>query len=111
MSALTEEERLNLGRLVVNLLEDWGIPSRLTSLSGFSGCHPGYVTDLDGKALVSPEAMVERVTAAVAARRDPGFVIIARTDAFAAEGLDRTVARARAVAQRAAQRARRPPGW
>lgn len=28
------------------LLEDWGIPSRLTSKAGFPGCHDGYVTDL-----------------------------------------------------------------
>lgn len=28
------------------LLEDWGIPSRLSSLQGFPGCHEGYVTDL-----------------------------------------------------------------
>lgn len=28
------------------LLEDWGIPSRLTSLQGYAGCHEGYVTDL-----------------------------------------------------------------
>jgi dihydroorotate dehydrogenase electron transfer subunit len=28
------------------LLEEWGIPSRLTSKSGFAGCHDGYVTDL-----------------------------------------------------------------
>jgi len=28
------------------LLDDWGIPSRLTSKSGFPGCHDGYVTDL-----------------------------------------------------------------
>jgi len=28
------------------LLEDWGIPSRLTSLQGYSGCFDGYVTDL-----------------------------------------------------------------
>ena len=28
------------------LLEDWGIPCRLTSLSGFPGCFDGYVTDL-----------------------------------------------------------------
>ena len=28
------------------LLEDWGIPCRLTSLSGFAGCYTGYVTDL-----------------------------------------------------------------
>jgi dihydroorotate dehydrogenase electron transfer subunit len=28
------------------LLEDWGIPSRLTSLQNYSGCYDGYVTDL-----------------------------------------------------------------
>ena len=28
------------------LLEEWGIPARLTSKSGFAGCHDGYVTDL-----------------------------------------------------------------
>ncbi|GMR07249.1 MAG: dihydroorotate dehydrogenase electron transfer subunit [Gammaproteobacteria bacterium] len=28
------------------LLEDWGIPGRLTSLQGYPGCHQGYVTDL-----------------------------------------------------------------
>ncbi|MGD2082412.1 MAG: dihydroorotate dehydrogenase electron transfer subunit [Chromatiales bacterium] len=38
------------------LLEDWGIPSRLTSLSGFSGCHPGYVTDLARRWLLSLDA-------------------------------------------------------
>lgn len=28
------------------LLESWGIPTRLTSLQGYDGCHRGYVTDL-----------------------------------------------------------------
>ena len=28
------------------LLEGWGVPSRLTSLQGYEGCHNGYVTDL-----------------------------------------------------------------
>jgi len=28
------------------LLEDWGIPSRLTSLQGYPGCHEGFITDL-----------------------------------------------------------------
>jgi len=28
------------------LLEDWAIPSRLTSLKGYPGCHEGYITDL-----------------------------------------------------------------
>ena len=28
------------------LLDDWGVPSRLASLQGYTGCHEGYVTDL-----------------------------------------------------------------
>lgn len=28
------------------LLDEWGIPSRLTSMAGYAGCHEGYVTDL-----------------------------------------------------------------
>lgn len=31
------------------LLDSWGVPSRLTSLSGFEGCYRGYVTDLADK--------------------------------------------------------------
>lgn len=49
-----------------------------------------------GKELVPPEEMVDRIKAAVDARTDPGFVIMARTDALASEGLDRTIERARA---------------
>lgn len=40
------------------LLEDWGIPSRLTSLQGYPGCHEGYITDLARiwlEALEAPE--------------------------------------------------------
>lgn len=35
------------------LLEEWGVPSRLTSLSGFDGCFRGFVTDLAEKWLLS----------------------------------------------------------
>jgi dihydroorotate dehydrogenase electron transfer subunit len=38
------------------LLEDWGVPARLTSLSGFDGCYRGYVTDLANKWLQSLSA-------------------------------------------------------
>jgi dihydroorotate dehydrogenase electron transfer subunit len=38
------------------LLEDWGVPARLTSLSGFNGCYRGYVTDLADKWLQSLDA-------------------------------------------------------
>ncbi len=47
-----------------------------------------------GKALVSREEMADRVKAAVDARRDPGFVIMARTDALAGEGLEAALERA-----------------
>jgi dihydroorotate dehydrogenase electron transfer subunit len=35
------------------LLEEWGIPSRLTSLAGYAGCHEGYVTELAATWLAS----------------------------------------------------------
>lgn len=46
------------------------------------------------KSLVSTEEMVERIKAAVDARSDPDFVIMARTDAYAVEGLQSTLERA-----------------
>jgi methylisocitrate lyase len=51
---------------------------------------------LDGKEIVSTEEMVHRIRAAISARRDPNFVIVARTDARAVEGLDEAVARMKA---------------
>ena len=47
-----------------------------------------------GKELVSKEEMSDRIKAAVDARTDPGFVIMARTDALANEGLESAVSRA-----------------
>jgi len=49
-----------------------------------------------GKQLVSTAEMTDRVKAAVDARPDPQFVIMARTDARAGEGLDGAIERARA---------------
>lgn len=48
------------------------------------------------KAIVSTEEMVDRIRAAVDARTDADFVIMARTDALAVEGLDAALERARA---------------
>jgi methylisocitrate lyase len=68
---------------------------------GLCGCHfedqenPKRCGHLEGKTLVPIEEMVKRLRAAVTARRDPNFVIIARTDARAGEGLERAVARAK----------------
>jgi len=47
-----------------------------------------------GKELVSPAEMVDRIKAAVDARTDPDFVIMARTDALAVEGLQAAIDRA-----------------
>jgi len=47
-----------------------------------------------GKALVSCDEMVDRIRAAVDARTDPDFVIMARTDAVASEGLEAAIERA-----------------
>ena len=47
-----------------------------------------------GKEVVSRDEMVDRVKAAVDARTDPGFVIMARTDALAVEGIDAAIVRA-----------------
>lgn len=49
-----------------------------------------------GKELVSTEEMVDRIKAAVDAKTDPNFVLMARTDALANEGLDAAIARAQA---------------
>lgn len=47
-----------------------------------------------GKAIVSKEEMVDRIKAAVDAKTDPDFVIMARTDALAVEGLEAAIDRA-----------------
>lgn len=48
------------------------------------------------KQIVSCEEMVDRIKAAVSGRTDPEFVIMARTDALASEGLEKAITRAKA---------------
>lgn len=50
---------------------------------------------LDGKELISADAMAQKIKAAVAARTDPDFMIIARTDARGVTSFDDAVDRAR----------------
>lgn len=52
-----------------------------------------------GKAIVSQAEMVDRVKAAVDAKTDPGFVIMARTDALAVEGIQSAIDRAAACVE------------
>lgn len=69
---------------------------------GLCGCHfedqvnPKRCGHLDGKTLVPAADMTQKIRAAVSARRDANFLIIARTDARASEGLDGAIARAKA---------------
>jgi len=68
--------------------------------AGLAGCHiedqefPKRCGHLAGKSIVDVEEMVGKIKAAAAVRRDPDFMIIARTDARAVEDFDRAVERA-----------------
>jgi methylisocitrate lyase len=68
--------------------------------AGLAGCHiedqdfPKRCGHLAGKSIVDVEEMVGKIKAAVGARRDRNFMIIARTDARSIEGFDRAVERA-----------------
>lgn len=69
---------------------------------GISACHiedqemPKRCGHLDGKEVVSTQTMVKRVKAAAEARRDSNFILIARSDARAVEGLDQAIDRMKA---------------
>ncbi len=70
--------------------------------AGLSGCHiedqvmPKRCGHLDGKEIVPTEVMLQRVKAAADAKRDPNFVLIARSDARAIEGLEQSIDRMKA---------------
>jgi len=69
---------------------------------GLAGCHLEDQVEqkrcghLDNKELVSKEEMVKKIKEAVASRKDNNFLIIARTDANAVEGIDKTINRIKA---------------
>lgn len=86
-------EPMNLAR-TVQVLEDAGV----AGLHVEDQVNPKRCGHLDGKAVVDRELAVRRVSAACAARRDPEFVIDARTDAAAVDGMDEAVQRAKAFA-------------
>ncbi len=73
--------------------------------AGVAGIHledqemPKKCGHLPGKRLIPVSDMVRKIAAAVKARRDPDFLIVARTDARAVEGLDGAVRRARAYVE------------
>src|SRR3954467_6845706 len=71
--------------------------------AGLAGCHiedqvnPKRCGHLDGKAVVDQDTALKRIRAAVDGRRDPDFLVIARTDIRAVEGIDATLDRVRAL--------------
>jgi len=73
--------------------------------AGVAGIHiedqvaPKKCGHMEGKLVIPAEEMVEKVRAAVEARAQPEFVIIARTDARAVEGLESALERARMYRQ------------
>ncbi|MFI9228016.1 methylisocitrate lyase [Streptomyces rimosus] len=84
-------EPMNAAR-TVQLMEDAG----LAGLHLEDQVNPKRCGHLDGKTVTSREEMVRRIKGAVEARRDPDFLLMARTDARAVEGLDAAVDRAKA---------------
>lgn len=74
---------------------------RMLESAGAAGIHledqqlPKRCGHLSGKSLVDAEAMAAKIRAAVAARRDPSFVVMARTDARGVTDLDDAVRRAK----------------
>jgi methylisocitrate lyase len=74
---------------------------RLFEAAGVAGIHledqdfPKRCGHLSGKSVVPAEEMVAKIRAAVAAKRDPDFVVIARTDAKGVNGFEDAVRRAK----------------
>jgi methylisocitrate lyase len=86
-------EPMNAAR-TVQILEDAGV----AGLHIEDQINPKRCGHLDGKDVTDRETAVRRIRAAVAARRDPSFVIAARTDAAAVHGIDDAIERAKAYA-------------
>ena len=84
-------EAMNAARTVQELEE-----------AGLAGCHiedqlnPKRCGHLDNKIIIDTDVMVQKIHAAADAKRDPNFLLMARTDAKASEGLDAAIERAKA---------------
>jgi len=76
---------------------------------GLSGCHiedqisPKRCGHLDHKAIIETNMMCQKIKAAINAKRDPNFLIMARTDAKAVEGINASIERAKAYVQAGAE--------
>lgn len=85
-------EPMNVAR-TVQILEDAGV----SALHIEDQVNPKRCGHLDGKQVVDTATAVQRIRAAVTARRDDNLVIMARTDVRAVEGLPAALERARAL--------------
>jgi methylisocitrate lyase len=79
----------NVARTVKSLIKAGAAAMHIEDQVGAKRC--GH---RPGKEIVSVEEMCDRIRAAVDARSDPSFAVMARTDALASEGLDRAIERA-----------------
>src|SRR6188474_842593 len=79
----------NVARTVKSLIKAGAAAMHIEDQVGAKRC--GH---RPGKELVSKQEMVDRIKAAVDAKTDPEFFILARTDALASEGLEKAVERA-----------------
>src|SRR5258706_15394876 len=79
----------NIARTVKSLIKFGAAAMHIEDQVGAKRC--GH---RPGKELVPKEEMVDRIKAAVDARTDPGFVVMARADALARESLGRAIGRA-----------------
>jgi methylisocitrate lyase len=86
-------EPMNAAR-TVQVLEDAGVAGMHIE----DQVNPKRCGHLDGKDVIDRDTAVRRIKAAVAARRDPAFVIAARTDAAAVNGIEDAIGRAKAYA-------------
>jgi methylisocitrate lyase len=84
----------NIARTVKSLIKSGAAAMHIEDQVGAKRC--GH---RPGKELVSQQEMVDRIKAAADARTDRQFVIMARTDALAVEGLDAAIERARACVE------------
>ena len=80
---------------VVRLFEEAGVVGINIEDQDF----PKRCGHMQGKELIHPLEMAKKIEAAVKGRRDPDFIINARTDAIAVEGIEGAVKRARIYAE------------
>ena len=84
----------NIARTVKSLIKSGAAAMHIEDQVGAKRC--GH---RPGKELVTKEEMVDRIKAAVDAKTDAEFVVMARTDALAVEGLDRAIERSLACVE------------